>query len=85
MNYQQLDRLFWNLLLNFWLSLLEGSLGAVVLYFAFSSGILTSAVFPSIPNLAKGLAPRAADLNHVLLTELTLWSIVAGFSERVSE
>jgi hypothetical protein len=35
-NYQQVDRLFWNASWNFFLSLLEGSLGAIVLYVAFS-------------------------------------------------
>ncbi|MET0795377.1 MAG: hypothetical protein ABW061_27910 [Polyangiaceae bacterium] len=80
-NYQQVDRLFWNVFLNFYLSLLEGSLGAIVLYIAFSTGLFTVGLFPAIPGGGKGVLMADA-LNHADLTRLMLWSIVAGFSER---
>jgi len=80
-NYQQVDRLFWNLFLNFYLSLLEGCLGAIVLYIALSAGVLTGSIFPALPGeLHRVLV--ATDLSHHNLTLLMLWSIVAGFSER---
>lgn len=80
-NYQQVDRLFWNLFLNFYLSLLEGCLGAIVLYIALSAGVLTGSIFPALPGELKRVLV-ATDLTHHNLTLLMLWSIVAGFSER---
>jgi len=80
-NYQQVDRLFWNLFLNFCLSMLEGALGAIVLYIALSAGVLAGSVFPRIPfDFHRVLL--ASDLNHESLTRLMLWCVVAGFSER---
>jgi hypothetical protein len=92
-NYQQVDRLFWNLLLNFCLSILEGSLGAIILYLAFSTGILTGSIFPDLPGALPSvpLPPHVVEapttlmgyhLTHRVLTQLMLWSVVAGFSER---
>jgi hypothetical protein len=90
-NYQQVDRVFWNVLCNFCLSVLEGSLGAVVLYLAFSSGILKGSIFPTIPTLppmallsTPRLILKATDLTHETLTQLMLWSVAAGFSERAA-
>jgi hypothetical protein len=80
-NYQQVDRLFWNLFLNFYLSLLEGSLGAIVLYVAFSANLFAVGVFPAIPSDGHVLL-MAKSLTHQDLARLMLWSIVAGFSER---
>jgi hypothetical protein len=80
-NYQQLDRLFWNLLLNFYLSLFEGSLGAIVLYIAFSAHVFTGVLFPLIPS-GGNAAVVAQQLNHQTMAQLMLWSVVAGFSER---
>jgi hypothetical protein len=51
-NYQQVDRVFWNLFLNVVLSTLQGALGAIVLYFIFSSNVLSS---PAFPNLVDAL------------------------------
>jgi hypothetical protein len=51
-NYQQVDRVFWNLFLNVVLSTLQGALGAIVLYFVFSSNVLSS---PAFPNLVDAL------------------------------
>jgi hypothetical protein len=92
-NYQQVDRLFWNLLLNFCLSILEGSLGAIILYLAFSTSILTGSIFPNLPAALPPdvvVVPHAHPpttlmgyhLTHRVLTQLMLWSVVAGFSER---
>jgi hypothetical protein len=80
-NYQQVDRLFWNLFLNFYLSLLEGCLGAIVLYIALSAGLLKGDFFPLIPASGHEVV-MAAKLSHGDFTRLMLWCIVAGFSER---
>jgi hypothetical protein len=80
-NYQQVDRLFWNVFLNFYLSLLEGSLGAIVLYIAFSAGLVSVTLFPSIPPDGHKIL-MANVLSHQDLARLMLWSVVAGFSER---
>lgn len=80
-NYQQVDRLFWNLLLNFYLSMLEGCLGAIVLYIAFSAGLLQGDVFPRIPDTGRAVV-MAKELVHGNFMRLMIWSIAAGFSER---
>jgi hypothetical protein len=80
-NYQQVDRLFWNLFLNFYLSLLEGCLGAIVVYIAFSAGLLQGDLFPHIPDTGHELV-WARDLDHGTFARLMLWCIAAGFSER---
>jgi hypothetical protein len=82
-NYQQVDRLFWNVFLSFYLSLLEGSLGAIILYVVFSTGILKESVFPTFPMLAGNPLLTSHLVSHVVEAQLMLWSVVAGFSERV--
>jgi hypothetical protein len=46
-NYQQVDRVFWNVALNLFLSGLQGALGAIILYFLFSADIFRASIFPS--------------------------------------
>jgi hypothetical protein len=82
-NYQQVDRLFWNVALSFYLSLLEGSLGAIILYVMFSSAILKESIFPSFPLLPGNPLPFVKDVTHAVEAQLMLWSVVAGFSERI--
>jgi hypothetical protein len=89
-NYQQVDRLFWNLCLNFYLSVIQGALGAIVLYFIFSSNVLKSDLFPNIPEEISRVAgvppepdiPKVFDLSHLMFAKLMVWSTIAGFSER---
>jgi hypothetical protein len=82
-NYQQVDRVFWNIFLNFYLCILEGALGAIILYVIFSAGILKGAMFPTIPDLPQNNLPLARALEHHVEAQLMLWSLVAGFSERI--
>jgi hypothetical protein len=94
-NYQQVDRIFWNLSLNFVVSVLQGGLGAIVIYFVFSAKAISSSVFPDLVGsldqarlLAKGLergayVPIGLDLDHQTFAQLMLWSTIAGFSERL--
>jgi hypothetical protein len=94
-NYQQVDRLFWNLSLNFVLSMLQGSLGAVILYFVFSAGALSSPIFPDLtnPSVPPPYIPMALGdwrgilmvyyVSHRVFSQLMLFSTVAGFSERL--
>jgi hypothetical protein len=82
-NYHQVDRLFWNVFLSFYLSLLEGSLGAIILYIVFSAGLLKEAIFPVFPELGGNPLPHVFDVSHVVEAKLMLWSVVAGFSERI--
>ncbi len=93
-NYQQVDRVFWNLFLNVVLSTLQGALGAIVLYFMFSSRVVSSPVFPDlVESLQKAreafgtqegiYVPRGTDLSHQLFAQLMLWSTIAGFTERL--
>jgi len=89
-NYQQVDRLFWNLLLNFALGMVQGALGAVILYFVFSSGALNAPLFPNLVQGREGKALVAAGevipmsaVSHQVFAQLMLWSTIAGFSERL--
>jgi hypothetical protein len=52
-NYQQVDRVFWNLFLNVILSTLQGALGAIVLYFLFSSKVISSPAFPDLVDVLQ--------------------------------
>jgi len=95
-NYQQVDRVFWNLSLNMVLSTLQGALGAIVLYFMFSSNVLSSPAFPQLvetlqlardkfPQFADEgtFVPRGTDLSHQQFAQLMLWATIAGFTERL--
>jgi hypothetical protein len=82
-NYHQVDKVFWNILWTFCLCLLEGAFGAVVLWLAFSSGAISGDLFPS----AQPVTEVAKDATHLLVSperaKLLLWSVAAGFSERL--
>jgi hypothetical protein len=93
-NYQQVDRLFWNLSLNFVLSMLQGGIGAVISYFVFSAGALSAAVFPNLASTPAALNDQTNlqnlrnilivnNVGHQVFSQLMLWSTVAGFSERL--
>jgi hypothetical protein len=94
-NYQQVDRVFWNLFLNVVLSTVQGGLCAIVLYFMFSSNVLNSPAFPDFlsalddarqkfqPLHGEPYIPRGMDLNHEQFAKLMLWSTIAGFAERL--
>jgi hypothetical protein len=85
-NYQQVDRLFWNLLCSLGLSMFEGAVGALVLFTVFESGLLKGSLFPEFPsadgtNLASlwWMVPS----NTAEAAKLIVWCVLAGFSERL--
>ena len=84
-NYQQVDRLFWNIFSNFLLSMFEGAVGAFVLYTIFLAGILRGTLFPTFDTSTAGFETIFCQLpsSNSQLAMLLLWSIVAGFSERL--
>jgi hypothetical protein len=82
-NYQQVDKVFWNVLCSFYLSLAEGSIGAIILYIMFCTGLFKQVnLFPDFSSLPPG-ATLMRDVPHLRASQLMLWSVVAGFSERL--
>jgi hypothetical protein len=116
-NYQQVDKLFWNLAGTCCLSMFEGAVAALILYSIFGSGLVRGDLFPSIygghPGTAGaatkametlGRVTQAASTTIDTTTEgantgtgavgrlwnhfhgepkLIVWSVIAGFSERL--
>jgi hypothetical protein len=87
-NYQQVDRLFWNLLCSLGLSMFEGAVGALVLFTVFVSGLLKGSLFPDFPEHAIAgidlttiwwMTPASAAES----AKLIVWCILAGFTERL--
>lgn len=87
-NYQQVDRLFWNLLWSLGLSMFEGAVGALVLFTIFVAGLLKGNIFPEFAtgeltgvNLSTlwWMVPP----NSEQAAKLLVWCILAGFSERL--
>lgn len=85
-DFDLIDRDFsgWSLTIR----LLTGVMGALVMYLLIRSGLLGGSIFPS-KNFAEGLWQSVqADVSKYALpgidfAKLVVWSIVAGFSERL--
>jgi hypothetical protein len=84
-NYQQVDRLFYNIAANFGLSMLEGGVGATILYTLFLAGILTGDLFPKFHAVANGVAQalNTSPVDGADTAKLLVWAVIAGFSERL--
>jgi hypothetical protein len=94
-NFQQVDKLFWNLAATFCLSMFEGAVAALILYSIFAAGLVKGSLFPIIPTVAgtgvdTQLHGSASDVvpvgrlwSHFGEPKLIVWSVIAGFSERL--
>ena len=88
-NYQQVDRLFWNLCVSFGLALFEGAVAAFLLYGLFVSGMLSGEVFPDFGTVREQTVRQVSDLFDMRpvaageTVKLFVWCVVAGFSERL--
>lgn len=85
-NYQQVDRLFWNISYNLLLSMFEGAVGALILYTIFLAGLLKGSLFPEFPAQPVGTISELFWMSPVLHEEaakLIVWCVIAGFSERL--
>lgn len=81
-----LGHVFWNLVMNFVIAVIEGGLFAIFLYLAFMGGLISGSLFPKF-------VPNVSDLFHVQLergldghneyAKALVWAFVAGFSERL--
>jgi hypothetical protein len=76
------------------LSLIEGMLGAIVLYFLFRANLVSGDLFPKLNSQSGPLSPTAdvQALNQLFSepvplllvgAKLIIWSFIAGFSERL--
>jgi hypothetical protein len=70
------------------LSLLEGVLGSVVLYFLFRADLIKGLLFPQFPNKLEDPYPFASLIYGTVGSatdgaKLLIWSFIAGFSERL--
>ena len=84
-NYQQVDRLFYNVAANFGLSMLEGGVGATILYMLLLANVLSGDVFPRFHDIPKDIteAISAYPVNGTDTAKLLVWALIAGFSERL--
>jgi hypothetical protein len=93
-NFQQVDKLFWNLAATFCLSMFEGAVAALILYAIFAAGLVKGPLFPIIPVSGTGVdtqlhgsvsdvVPAGRLWNHFGEPKLIVWSVIAGFSERL--
>jgi hypothetical protein len=84
-NYQQVDRLFYNISANFGLSMLEGGVGATILYTLLLAGVLSGDVFPKFGTVAAGItqAMNTLPADGASTAKLLVWSVIAGFAERL--
>lgn len=82
-NHQQVDKLFWNITGTFFLSMLEGGVAALILYTIFSAKLVEGSLFPSFGG-APGDRPHEKLWDHFQgEPKLIVWSVLAGFSERL--
>ena len=85
-NYQQVDRLFWNISCNLLLSMFEGAVGALILYTIFLAGLLKGSLFPEFPSQEVGTLSELFWMSPTQNAEgakLIVWCVIAGFSERL--
>lgn len=85
---QEQAELFWTILCNLLLSIVEGMVGALILLAVFMSGLLKGSVFPEFPDpYIHGM-----ELSQLLwivpeksgeVSKLIVWAVIAGFSERL--
>jgi hypothetical protein len=84
-NYQQVDKMFWNVVSSMALAMMEGGVAAAVLYVLFMSGTVQGDLFPSFDVEGGrhmgffGVAPKSA----VDVAKALVWAVAAGFSERL--
>jgi hypothetical protein len=86
---ENLGHLFWSLVINFLLAVIEGGIFAVLLYLAFMGNLVSGTLFPTFRN------PVPTDMNlfHIFLerglnshgdfAKALVWGFLAGFSERL--
>jgi lipid-A-disaccharide synthase-like uncharacterized protein len=87
-NYQRVDKLFWNIAGTFCVSMFEGAVAALILYTVFAAGLVKGDLFPVV-NLQSGTPAPEPALHEGLwhhfngAPKLVVWSVLAGFSERL--
>jgi hypothetical protein len=93
-NFQQVDKVFWSLAATFCLSMFEGAVAALILYSIFSAGLVKGGLFPSLSAVSgTGVDMQLHGAPNDLVPpgrlwsfgepRLIVWSIIAGFSERL--
>jgi protein-S-isoprenylcysteine O-methyltransferase Ste14 len=85
---ENLSQLFWSLVINFLLAVLEGGIFAILLYLAFMGNLVSGILFPSFrmptPAMAEFQTFMEAGLaSHGDFAKAIVWCFVAGFSERL--
>lgn len=82
-NYQLVDKLFWNVAGTCCLSMLEGAVAALILYAMFSANLIQGDLFPKIASGENTEAGSKLWSHFHGHPKLMVWSVVAGFSERL--
>lgn len=86
---ENLGHLFWSLVINFLLAVIEGGIFALLLYLAFMGNLISGTLFPAF----RSPAPPEMNLFHIFLerglqshgdfAKAIVWCFMAGFSERL--
>ena len=86
---ENLGHLFWSLVINFLLAVIEGGIFAVLLYLAFMGDLVSGTLFPAF----RAPVPQDMNLFHIFLerglnshgdfAKAIVWCFIAGFSERL--
>jgi hypothetical protein len=84
-NYQQVDKMFWNVISSMALAMMEGGVAAAVLYFLFMSNAVQGDLFPAFDYSARKTMGFFAIMPQCPkdIAKALVWAIAAGFSERL--